>query len=106
MPKGRLDSLRVGDLLYDGDNDTGNAVGTITHIQVEDCVIPSVKQDGTYVMATADERYNVTLGITAAGTVDKDGRVYLNRTTEVGNGSGINYYTKACYFNGTVMGLE
>ena len=99
----RLDSLQVGDFLYDKDNDTGSHVGVITGIQVEDCVIPAMRQDGTYVMATADERFNVTLSITAVGKVDEDGRIFLNRTTEVGSGAVINYYTRACLFTGTVM---
>ena len=54
------------------------------------------------VMATVEERFNVTLSVTAAGKVDEDGRIFLNRTTEVGSGSTINYYTRACLFTGTV----
>jgi len=105
MPQGRLDSLRVGDYLYDKDNGTGSPVGTIVDIQVSDCTIPSQKVDGTYVMAPVAERKNVVLVLDAKGIVDSRGRTYLNRTIEVAVGSSINYYTKACLFSGIVTEL-
>lgn len=105
MPQGRLDSIRVGDYLYDGDNKTGSPVGTIVDIQVSECTIPSQKADGTYVMGTVDERTNVVLVLEAKGIVDSRGRTYINRTNEVAVGSLINYYTFACQFSGTITEL-
>ena len=107
MPRGRMESLKVGDYLYDEDNGTGSPVGTITDIQYTDCTIPSSKVDGTYVMATVDERLNVTLTVQATGRVDQQsGRTYINRTIEVAVGQSVDYLTKACMFTGTVSQLQ
>lgn len=105
MPQGRLDSIRVGDYLYDGDTATGVPVGTIVDIQVTDCTIPSQKADGTYVMGTVEERKNVVLVLDAKGIVDSRGRTYINRTNEVAVGSLISYYTVACQFSGMITEL-
>jgi len=106
MPEGRLTSLREEDLLYDKDNDTGNAVGKIIGISSSECYIPSVTVDGTYVMGHVEERYNVVLTIQAEGMVDVKGRTFINRTTEVELGMINNYYTKACLFAATVTELN
>lgn len=107
MPQGRLESLRVGDSIYDQDNGTGASVGTITDIQYTDCTIPSSLVDGTYVMGTVDERFNVVISVQGSGRVDQTaGRYYLNRTIEVAVGQTTNFYTKACLFAGTVTQLQ
>lgn len=105
MPQGRLDSICIGDYLYDADYATGHPVGTIVDIRVTDCVIPSQKVDGTYVMGTVDDRTNVVLVLEAKGVMDGEGHGYINRTNEVALGSVVNYYTKACQFVGTVTEL-
>lgn len=107
MPEGRLTSLREGDCIYDKDNDSGSPVGVITGIRYEDCRLSSSKVDGTYVMAAAEGRYNVTITVQAAGRVDPgSGRTFINRTNEVEVGMSNNYYTKACLFMATVTALE
>ena len=96
-----------GKIDNDEDNGTGSPVGTITDIQYTDCTIPSSKVDGTYVMATVDERLNVTLTVQATGRVDQQsGRTYINRTIEVAVGQSVDYLTKACMFTGTVSQLQ
>ena len=104
MPEGRLESLRVGDQIYD--KETGNHMGTIKDIKSEDCVISMLKADGTYVMAPIEERYNVTLSVEAQVRVDERGHYYVNRSNIVGVGWSMDFYTKTSLFGGTVMEME
>jgi len=104
MPGGRLDSLRVEDAIYD--RETGNPMGTIKDIQVEDCVISMLKADGTYVMAPIEDRYNVTLSVEARAMVDERGHYYVNRSNIVGVGWSMDFYTKTSLFGGTIMEME
>ncbi len=104
MPEGRLESLRVEDPLYD--KETGNPMGVIKDIQVEDCVISMLKADGTYVMAPIDSRYNVKLTVEAQARVDERGHYYVNRANILGVGWALDLYTKTSLFGGTVTELE
>ena len=104
MPEGRLESLRVGDQIYD--KETGNHMGTIKDIKSEDCVISMLKADRTYVMAPIEERYNVTLSVEAQVRVDERGHYYVNRSNIVGVGWSMDFYTKTSLFGGTVMEME
>ena len=104
MPGGRLESLRVDDTIYD--KETGNPMGTIKDIQVEDCVISVLKADGTYVMAPIEDRYNVTLSVDARAMVDERGHYYINRSNLVGVGWSMDFYTKTSLFGGTITGME
>ena len=104
MPEGRLESLRLEDRLYD--KETGNPMGIIKDIQVEDCVISMLKADGTYVMAPIESRYNVKLTVEAQARVDERGHYYVNRANILGVGWGLDLYTKTSLFSGTVTGLE
>jgi len=104
MPGGRLESLRVEDAIYD--RETGNPMGTIKDIQVEDCVISMLKADGTYVMAPIEDRYNVTLSVEARAMVDERGHYYVNRSNIVGVGWSMDFYTKTSLFGGTIMEME
>ena len=104
MPEGRLDSLRQKDIIYD--RETGNPMGTIEDIKVEDCVISMLKADGTYVMAPIDSRYNVTLTVETQAMVDNRGHYYANRTNIVGVGWSMEFQTKTSMFSGTITEME
>lgn len=104
MPDGRLESLREEDTLYD--KETGNPMGTIKDIQVEECVISMLKADGTYVMAPVEGRHNVTLTVDAQAMVDERGHYYVNRTNIVGVGWSMDFYTKTSLFSGTITEME
>lgn len=104
MPDGRLESLRVGDTLYD--SSTGYAVGTIADVQAEDCAISMLKADGTYVVAPIEGRYNVTLTVDAKARIDERQHVYIDRSTQVAVGLSLDLRTKASQFGGTILGLE
>ena len=100
----RLDSIKVGDQIYD--NETGKHMGQITDIRTEDCVVSLLKNDGTFVMAPIEDRYNVTLTVEAKAMVDDRGHYYVNRTSMIGVGWSMNFKTKACFFGGTILEME
>lgn len=104
MPAGRLEGLREEDVLYD--RETGNPVGIIREIQVEDCVISMLKADGTYVMAPVEDRYDVTLTVDAQAMVDERGHYYVERASLVAVGWSMNFNTKASTFAGTITEIE
>ena len=104
MPAGRLEGLKEGDVLYN--RETGNSMGTIQSIKVEDCIISMIKTDGTYVMAPVAEHYNVTLTVDARVMVDERGHYYINRSDLIAVGWGVDFYTKTSLFGGTIVGME
>ena len=104
MPEGRLDSLRVEDKIYD--RETGNHMGVIKDIQVEDCEISMLKADGTYVMAPIKDRYNVTLTVEAEALLDERGHYYVNRSNILGVGWSMDFYTKTSLFGGTITEMK
>lgn len=104
MPAGRLNSLRVGDPLFD--QETFNHLGNITDIAVEDCRISILKKDGTFGFADVEGRYNVVLTIQAEALIDERQHVYVNRTDLVAVGWSLNVYTQASLFNGLITALE
>lgn len=104
MPKGRWESLRLGDKLFD--KETGNPVGTIEAMEEEDCVISLLKADGEFVMAPVEDRLNVTLTVKAQALVDARGHYYVNRNTLIATGWALELYTVTSLFNGTVMEIE
>lgn len=104
MPEGRLESLRLEDQIYD--KETGNPMGVLKDIQVEDCVISMLKADGTFVMAPIESRYNVKLTVEAQARVDERGHYYVNRANILAVGWGLDLYTKTSLFGGTVMEIQ
>ena len=101
MPQGRLESLREGDTLYDGE--TKYAIGTVAGVEAEDCSISLLKADGTYVMAPIEGRYNVIIHVNAKAMVDDRQHIYINRTNHVAVGLALDLYTKASQFGGTIV---
>ena len=104
MPAGRLEGLREEDILYN--KETGNPMGTIRKIEVEDCVTSMLKADGTYVMASVEDRYDVTLTVDAKVMVDERGHYYVNRSELVAVGWSVNFNTIASTFAGVITEME
>lgn len=104
MPEGRLQSLREGDTLYDGE--TKYAIGTVAGVEAEDCTISLLKADGTYVMAPIEGRYNVILHVDAKAMVDERQHIYVNRTNHIAVGLALDLYTKSSQFGGTIVGIS
>ena len=103
MPEGRLNSLKLGETVYDGD--TGSPLGTIADIKVEDCVISILKADGTFGYAPVEGRYNVIMTISAKAITDERQHTYVNRTSLVALGWSQNIHTQASSFSGLITGL-
>ncbi len=104
MPQGRLESLREGDTLYDGE--TKYAIGTVAGVEAEACVTSLLKADGTYVMAPIEGRYNVILHVDAKAMVDERQHIYVNRTNHIAVGLSLDLYTKTSQFGGTIVGIS
>ena len=100
MPQGRLDSLRQGDTLYDGE--TKYALGKVVSIEAEECTTSILKTDGTYVMAPIEGRYNVTVRVEAKAMVDEWQHIYINRTNRIAVGLSLDLYTNAVLFGGVI----
>lgn len=88
-----LDDFRVGDKIYDQDNDSGNAIGTIVEIRVEPYTNSTTFLDGTYHVYEVEGRKDVYLTLSTDGLIS-NGRYYVNRTYEVNVNSYRNIYTK------------
>lgn len=88
-----LEMYQVGDQVYDTDNDSGNAIGTITEIRTAPYQIGATYADGTYNYPEVEGRSDVYLTLEGQGLIS-DGRYYVNRTYEINVNSYRNIYTK------------
>ena len=104
MPEGRLNSLKIGETIYDGDNN--NPLGTIADMKVEDCVISILKADGTFDYAPVEGRYNVIMTIEAEAITDERQHTYVNRASLVALGWSLNIHTQASTFSGLITALN
>ncbi len=88
-----VEQFTVGDAVYDQDNDSGNAIGTITEIRVEPYVLNATLTDGSYTTAEVEGRSDVYLTLEGSGLIS-GGRYYVNRTYEINANSYRYIYTK------------
>ncbi|HHT17452.1 MAG TPA: DUF4330 domain-containing protein [Papillibacter sp.] len=100
-----VNSLQVGDLLYDNDNSGGQPVGKITYISVQDAVRTVEKTDGTIVNGPVEGCYDVTLTLIAEGIVS-GGRYLVNRTYDINMNSERIFNTKYAVFTATITGVS
>ena len=96
-------NLNVGDTVYDA-KDT--VVGTIKQIDVRDATAPSSLMDGTYVIASIENKHDVIISIEAKGTIDNAGRYFITPTFELNINASRGLYTKYRAFQGTIVGIE
>lgn len=99
-----VDGFHEGEKLWDSDNDT--LLGTILSIETTPAEGEVVLVDGTTVVATKDNRYDVYLTVEAEGLISNSGRYFASRTYEVGVNSPVYFYTKYCSVSGTVWSLS
>lgn len=88
-----LSEFQVGDQVYDTDNDSGNAIGTIREIRVEPYRLNATLTDGSYTVGEVEGRNDVYLTLEGSGLIS-GGRYYVNRTYEINVNSYRNIYTK------------
>lgn len=97
-----VDALRAGDTVY---ADGGYLIGTVAGITVKEATTPSTLQDGTYIIATVEGKYDVTVTIAVDCSVS-NGRLYANKNYELGQSAEVKLYTKYYAASGVVMRIE
>lgn len=97
-----VDSLQVGDKLYN--NDGKGEVGVITDIQVSPAVTNYVNSDNIIKSAKIEDRYNVVLTISAEGSPSSNGYTLGNYNVQVGRHN--TYFTKYSIWSATVVAVN
>ena len=99
---GMVDAIRERDTVYDGDS--GNAVGTIALVEVEDSRALITHDDGTVVWGMEEDRYDLLLTIDAQATVSGD-TCLVNRIYQLNVGSNRSLYTKYAAWTGRITSI-
>lgn len=99
-----VNALKPGDVLYEK-NSGGNPVGTITDVKVADAKKVSETIDGRLVLGNFIGCKDVSLTVTANGTID-NGRYLVNKTYEINANSSRIFNTKFCTFEATITGIS
>ena len=100
--QGLVDSLRVGDTVYD--TDSGNAIGTIADLQVSGSQTLYTADDGTAHLAQTMERYDVLLTINAQGSISEQG-YFVNKIYQLNIGAIRPFYTAYVSAQGRVVDI-
>jgi hypothetical protein len=91
--------IQPGDSLY---NDSGIFIGTVRNVHAEDAEVIESILDGTFVIAGAQERYDVTLTVEVQSTYS-NGRYYADRVFELNANSEHRFITKYASLPGYIM---
>lgn len=97
-----VDSLQVGDSLFD--NGSKEYVGVISDIQVKPAETTFHVPDGTIEKATYENRFDVTLTISAEGVPSAEG--YRVGTTDLSVNRNATYFTKYSIWNATLLSMS
>jgi len=106
IPAGKdstLDSLRVGDTLFD--SDSGNAIGTIQDISSEPALRIVTLPDGTAEWGEIEGRYDAYITVEAAGSITADRQYLINRTYQVQVGAERSMNTRYRSFIGMIWDI-
>jgi len=98
-----VDVLREGDNVYAREDD--GYIGKISKVDYAPARVVSTKADGTYVVASNENRYDVRITIEADGRVT-GGRYYANKTREINTNLTMDIYTKYVAFMSRVAEIE
>jgi len=99
--------LNIADLIRPGDNlytEFGTYIGVIREVAAVESTSPEALIDGTYVIASAEERYDIILTVEANCSYI-DGRYYADRIYELNANSEQRMTTKYNIFNGTILSI-
>lgn len=102
LRKVSVDSLRVGDELFD--NEGKGSVGHISNIAVTDAVSNGYYPDGTIHEVPVEDRYDVVLTVTAKG-VPMDG-AYQVGTYDIRVNNFSTYYTKYSIWSAITLSID
>ncbi len=99
-----VDTIVIGDKVFDHDQDTGGSIGTIVDIQVKPATKTVYLPDGTVATATLSDFSDVT--VTVEGSCDiVDGHYRFNGVYELGVNANRNFYTPFVGFTGSVVAI-
>lgn len=101
--EGTRDSFRIGDKVYDSEN--GTLLGVITDISFKAATKETRLSDGTYVLGSVQDRFDVMLTVEADGMIS-DGRYYASKTYEINANSTLEFCTKYCTATGSIWSID
>lgn len=96
-----IDALSEGDTLYESEGK--GAVGVIESISSEPAMTTAAYPDGTTKEIPIEDRYDVTVTVSAQGIID--GGSYQVGTYDIGVGRQTGYFTKYSTWSGTIQSL-
>lgn len=96
-----IDALSEGDTLYETEGK--GSVGVIQSISYEPAISTASYPDGTTREVPMEDRYDVTLTVSAQGT--RHGDSYQVGTYDIGVGRETSYFTKYSTWGGTIISL-
>ena len=99
-----VESIHIGDGLYDPDRTTGGAIGRVTDIQVSEGTVQGELMNGEIVQLPCEGRVDLIITLEGKGLVE-NGRFLLNRVYELGVNASRTLNTKYASFVGTVVDL-
>ncbi len=105
VPEYLVDSIQVGDELFDHDHATGGAIGVITSVEVLPPSSLMALNDGTYAKVSSEENVNALVTVVGSGTTT-DGRFSFNRVYELGINASRYFESKYSLFIGKVMSIQ
>ncbi len=98
------DAVRVEDLLFEQNTDSGGPLGRITDIQTSPGTKLAELADGTCEAVPAEDSVDLLLTVEGEGIIS-EGRCLLNRVYDLGVNSSRSYCTPYAQFNGVVAAI-
>ncbi len=97
------DSIKVGDQLYDLENEY--FIGTVTEVSTEAAMQQTPLADGTYVNAPVENRVDITVQVETDGLVSND-RYYAGRSYEVCVNDSLSFFSKYVSTTGVIWSIN
>ena len=101
--EGTVNAMKKGDELYESLDE--NVMGTIADIKVEPAVLKMNMNNGTWVDAPLENRYDVELTMETEAELN-DGHVYVNRVNELNVNASITLLSRYVQFTGLITGIN
>jgi len=99
--------LNIADLIRPGDNlytELGTFIGVIKDVGTAAATTPQPRVDGTYVMASVQDRYDIYLTV-ESNCSSRDGRYYAEKVYELSANSEQRMTTKYNIFTGVILSV-
>ena len=100
-----VDSIHIGDGLYDPDRTTGGSIARITDIAVSEGTVQGELQNGEIAQLPCKGRVDLLITLEGKGLVE-NGRYLLNRVYELGVNANRTLNTKYASFVATVVDIH